>query len=119
MEDAGRLCKRDYAVNDGLPVEVRNSEQHLRLVINECDCAVVGSQQSFFAALCATVILRHGYPFLSFHCQSHIFRSRMMRRPLLYRGDECFELASSDARNATALAISSGTLSRPSEFRRG
>jgi hypothetical protein len=63
MEDAGRLCKRDYAVNDGLPVEVRNSEQHLRLVINECNCAVVGSQQSFFAALCATVILRQGVSF--------------------------------------------------------
>src|SRR5580658_1026605 len=93
IEDAGRLCERDYAVNNGLPVEVRNSEQHLRLVINECDCAVVGSQQSFFAALCATVILRHGYPFLSFlFTVKSYLQVENDAGALRYRGDECFQL---------------------------
>jgi len=36
-------------VNDRLSIEVADSEQHLRLIVNQRDNAVVGRQESFLA----------------------------------------------------------------------
>ena len=63
VEDPRRLCQGDRAVDDRLTIEIRGSEEHLRLVIDERDDAIVGREQSFFAALYATVVLRHRYRF--------------------------------------------------------
>lgn len=44
-------------------VEVRGSEQHLGLMVDERHDTVVRCEESFFSAFDASVILRHGFPF--------------------------------------------------------
>jgi hypothetical protein len=56
---------------------------------------------------------------LLFTVKVNIFQIEIDAAALRYHGDEGFQRPSSDARNAEALAISSGTSSRPSEFQCG
>ena len=49
VEDSRRLGEGDGAVDDRLPVEVRGSEQHLGLMIDERHNTVVRCEESFFS----------------------------------------------------------------------
>ena len=50
VENPSRLAESYRVVDDRLAVEIRGSEQHLRLMVDECDRAIVGSKQTFLAA---------------------------------------------------------------------
>ena len=41
--------------------EIRNAKEHLRLVIDQRDHAIVRGQQSFLGALCPTIFVWHGF----------------------------------------------------------
>ena len=62
VEDPCRLCQGNCAVDDGLPIEIRDSEEHLWLVIDERNDAIVGRQQTFLRTLYMTVVLRQDCP---------------------------------------------------------
>src|SRR6185295_13146982 len=51
VEHPGALSEGDGVVDDRFAIDTRDTEHHLGLVIDECDDAIVWSQQTFFAAL--------------------------------------------------------------------
>src|SRR5256886_12997106 len=51
VEDAGGLGEGDGIVDDRLTIEIRDAEEHLRLMVDERDNAIVLSQETFFTAL--------------------------------------------------------------------
>ena len=57
FEDARCLTKGDGVVDDGLPVEIRSSEQHLGLMVDERHDTVIRCQESFFAPLLESICL--------------------------------------------------------------
>src|SRR5439155_18755944 len=59
IEHPGGLCEGDGVVDDRLAIEIRDTEHHLGLVIDECDDAIVRSQQAFFATLRPTDCCGH------------------------------------------------------------
>ena len=60
VKDACSFREHDVVVDDGLAVEIGDSEQHLRLQIDERDHAIVRREQFFFAALRA-IAVRHDF----------------------------------------------------------
>jgi len=67
------------AVDDGLTIEIRGSEDHLWLVVDERNDAIVGRQRTFLTTLYMTVVLRQDYPsFLEVELEHS-------RRPILVR----------------------------------
>ena len=50
IKNSCRLCERDGVVDDRLAVEIGNAKEHLRLMVDQRDHAIIRGQQSFLAA---------------------------------------------------------------------
>src|SRR3954451_6876638 len=59
LEHLCRFRQCDGVIDDRLAVEIGNTKEHLRLMIDQCNYAVVRCQQAFLAALGATTRWGH------------------------------------------------------------
>src|SRR5262245_12097897 len=74
VEEAGGLREDEVVVDDGLAVEVRDAEEHLRLEVDEGDDAVVGGEQALLAQLGSAIA--GGHHILPFMVAAVFTRSR-------------------------------------------